>query len=352
MANEGMSIPIPDILQIDKDVLDQLEEILIKHRFQKVVILFDSFSAENYQHRLEGNFSEVAVDCFTLDLTSTIHQLIDQAFQMDRYDVVIAMGGGSIIDYGKYIAFSRRSPFISIPISPSNDGFASSNCSLLVNGKKTTVPAKVPYGIIADLSIIQTAPLPFILAGIGDLMSNITALYDWSFEEKNGYGQVNPFAAMLSKKSVNSFIRTPMEDLRNNIFLKELISSLTMGGISTVISGNSAPISGAEHLISHALDKTSKKPQKHGIQVGVCTYLMSLVQEHRVERMVKVFSRTGFFEFVKQSPFNRDEFLHAIDIAASIKPNRYTFLHEQKYRDKAKHFIKNDSLLKEMIKNP
>ncbi|WP_416150568.1 iron-containing alcohol dehydrogenase family protein [Salipaludibacillus sp. HK11] len=352
MANQGMSVQIPDILEIDNGALDRLENILIKHNFQKVVMLFDSFSSEHYQNQIVLNLTRPTVDCLTLDGSTDINQLIDITFQMDRYDAVIAMGGGSIIDFGKYIAFSRRSPFISIPTSPSNDGFASSNCSLYVNGKKTTVPAKIPFGIIADLSIIQTAPPKFIFAGIGDLMSNITALHDWSFEENHQRSQVNAFAAMLSKKAVNSFIRTPMDDLRDPIFLKELMSSLTMGGISTAISGNSAPISGSEHMISHALDKTAINPQMHGVQVGVCTYLMSLVHEHRVDRMVKVFTRTGFIELVKKTPFNKNEFIHAIEIAPSIKPDRYTYLHEKVYRDKAFSLLETDKILKEMIKNP
>ncbi|OAO83882.1 Glycerol dehydrogenase [Anoxybacillus flavithermus] len=75
------------------------------------------------------------------------------------------------------MAFLRQVPFLSIPTSASNDGFASTNCSLLVHGRKTTVPAKVPFGILADLHIIQQAPERFILAGIGDLMSNITAFF-------------------------------------------------------------------------------------------------------------------------------------------------------------------------------
>nr|WP_231563806.1 iron-containing alcohol dehydrogenase [Anoxybacillus sp. KU2-6(11)] len=33
-------------------------------------------------------------------------------------------------------------PFLSIPTSASNDGFASTNCSLLVNGKKQPFPLK------------------------------------------------------------------------------------------------------------------------------------------------------------------------------------------------------------------
>lgn len=259
------------------------------------------------------------------------------------------MGGGSVIDYGKYIAFSKRLPFISIPTSASNDGFSSSNSSLIVDGKKTSVPARVPYGIIADLDIIQHAPTSCILAGIGDLMSNITALYDWKFEEKHGFSQINAFSYMLSKKAVNSFIRTPMTDIKSPLLLKELVSSLTLGGISTVISGNSAPISGAEHLISHALDKCSKKPAMHGIQVGLASYIMAHVQEHRAERMVKVFTRTGFFEYVKGLGLVKEDYIHAIKMAPQIKPNRYTYIHDNTYQKKALQFVEEDPILREIF---
>ncbi len=180
-------------------------------------------------------------------------------------------------------------------------------------------------------------------------MSNITALYDWDFEEKHGVATVNHFAAMLSKKAVNSFIRTPMEDLTHPIFLKELVSSLTMGGIATVISGNSAPISGSEHLISHALDKHAANPQMHGLQVGIATYIMANVQNHRAERMMKVFKRTGFFDYAMKCSFKRQDFEQAISFAPSIKPNRYTYLHDSNYQEQANDFVQTDTVLREIL---
>lgn len=39
--------------------------------------------------------------------------------------------------------------------------------------------------------MIRTAPEKFIYSGIGDMISKITALYDWIFEEKAGCGEVN-----------------------------------------------------------------------------------------------------------------------------------------------------------------
>ncbi|MEB1805854.1 MAG: iron-containing alcohol dehydrogenase family protein [Bacillaceae bacterium] len=350
MITPVTSVPIPAILEINNDVLNRLGEILQKHQFSSVVIIFDDFTNDQFKVDILKACPSIQVDTLVLNSNLDIQDLIKKAFEMSRYDAVIAIGGGSIIDYGKYIAYARRSPFISIPTSASNDGFASSNCSIHVDGKKTTVPAKVPYGILADLSIIKHAPRRFILAGIGDLMSNITALYDWEFEQQHGKSDVNAFASMLSKKAVNSFIRTPMTDIQSPILLKELISSATMGGIATAISGNSSPISGSEHLISHALDKIAIQPEMHGIQVGVATYIMANVQNHRAERMKKVFERTGFFNYVKTLHLKKEEFAKAIQLAPSIKPNRYTYLHDPTYQTKALQFLNEDPLLKDLLK--
>ncbi|MGI8314174.1 iron-containing alcohol dehydrogenase family protein [Halobacillus mangrovi] len=349
MSNPITNIPIPAILEIRNGAIYHLEALLNKHGFKKVLVLFDDFTFHQFEQEVRGAFSTLELETVLLNNQMDLRELVTYAFSFHPYDVIVAIGGGSVIDYGKYISFSRGTPFISVPTSSSNDGFASSNCSLLIGGKKTTVPAKVPYGIVADLDIIQHAPDKFILAGVGDLMSNITALYDWEFEESQGVGYVNAFASMLSKKAVNSFIRTPMQDIKNPTFLKELVSSLTMGGVATVISGNSAPISGSEHLISHALDKYAEHPQMHGIQVGIATYIMANVHEHRAERMQKVFSRTGFFDYVKSLEMKKQDFQQAIEKSPLIKPNRYTFLHQEEYRTKALRFVEEDEVMRDIL---
>ena len=57
----------------------------------------------------------------------------------------------------------------------------------------------------------------------GDMISKITALYDWIYEEKCGYSTVNDFAVMIAKKAVNSFVRTPYQSIKDELFLKELV---------------------------------------------------------------------------------------------------------------------------------
>ncbi|ASF39125.1 glycerol dehydrogenase [Halobacillus halophilus] len=350
MTNPITNIPIPAILEIKSGIIYNLQDIFDRHGFENILMLFDSFTMDQWEANIKDSLSTTKVDTVLMQPHAEVHDLIKQAFSIKMYDAIVAVGGGAVIDCGKYMAFSRQTPFISIPTSASNDGFASSNCSLMIEGKKTTVPAKVPYGIIADLDIIQNAPSPFILAGVGDLMSNITALYDWEFEDRQGVSRVNAFASMLSKKAVNSFVRTPMHDIQDPTFLKELVSSLTMGGVATIISGNSAPISGSEHLISHALDKYAEHPHMHGIQVGIATYIMANVQEHRADRMQKVFTRTGFFDHIKTLEVKKADFKMAIENSPEIKPHRYTYLHEKKYQRKALDFLDQDPILQEILR--
>ena len=243
------------------------------------------------------------------------------------------------------MSFLKKLPFVSIPTSTSNDGFSSPGASLLVKGKRMSLPAKTPYGIIIDIDVIKGAPEKFIFSGIGDLVSNITALYDWKFEEEHGKAIIDDFATMISKKAVNSFVRTEFKSIKDDLFLKELVDSLTLNGISMEIAGDSSPASGSEHLISHALDKFLETPQLHGIQVGMATYIMSKVQNHRFERISKILKETGFFEYVKTLKMRKEDFKKAIDIAPSIKPNRYTYIHIEENRILAKKIIDEDETL-------
>ena len=146
--------------------------------------------------------------------------------------------------------------------------------------------------------VIKGAPEKFIYSGIGDLVSNITALYDWKFEEENGKTIIDDFATMISKKAVNSFVRTEFKGIKDDLFLKELVDSLTLNGISMEIAGDSSPASGAEHLISHALDKFLERPELHGVQVGIATYIMAKVQNHRSERITKILKAVSYTHLI------------------------------------------------------
>ena len=345
-------IAIPALLKIGPGALGDLGTYLKDLRLEKVVILFGNGLIEMFGMDVMKSLAEMGIDVLEYQELDTVRleDLTSLAFSMPaKTQAVIGIGGGKVIDAAKYCGFLRNLAFISIPTSASSDGFSSASASLLVEGRRKSVPARLAYGIVVDTQIIKSAPKKFLYSGIGDMVSKITALYDWKFEEEHGYGKVNDFATMIAKKAVNSFVRTPFESIEEDLFIKELLDSLAMSGIANEIAGSSAPTSGSEHLISHALDKMLEQPQLHGIQVGIATYLMSVVQDHRYKRVNTIFTQTGFWDFVKTLGMRRVDFEQAIDLAPSIKPFRHTYLHEQEYRDRAKEVLATDEKLKEIL---
>ena len=346
-------IAIPTILKVGNGVLDSLGDYIASNGMKNAVVYFGDGLIDMFGQRVMDSLKNAGVTVLEYqELTSTkIEDIIELAFSINvKAQVLIGIGGGKVIDATKYAAYLKKLPFLSVPTSASSDGFSSASVSLIVNGRRTSVPARLAYGIVVDTAVIKSAPEKFLYSGIGDLVSKITALYDWLYEEKCGYTTCNDFAMMIAKKAVNSFVRTPFSDIHEELFLKELVDSLAMSGIANEIAGSSAPTSGSEHLISHALDKMLEQPQLHGIQVGIATYLMSLVQDHRYKRVNTIFTDTGFWDYVATLDLKREDYERAIDLAPSIKPFRHTYLHEEKYREKAKEILCDDAVLKQVFK--
>ena len=338
-------IAIPTILKVEDGALSKIGPYLQESNLQKVVIYFGNGLIDMFGQKVLSSLHNAGIEVLEyceLD-TVDIDDIIRIAFALpNSTQAVIGLGGGKVIDAAKYMGFLRKLPFISVPTSASSDGFSSASASLLINKRRSSVPARMAYGIIVDTDVIKSAPEKFLYSGIGDMVSKITSLYDWQFEAEHGAAQVNDFAMMIAKKAVNSFVRTPFETIHDRLFLKELLDSLSMSGIANEIAGSSAPTSGSEHLISHALDKMLETPQLHGIQVGIATYLMSRVHDHRYQRVNTIFTQTGFWDYVCTLNLNVEDYKQAIDLAPSIKPFRHTYLHEVQYRELAKQILVED----------
>lgn len=345
-------IAIPTLLKVEPGALDQLGSYFREGHIQKVVIFFGNGLIDMFGSRVMKSLSDANIEVLEYQELDSVklEDITSLAFTLPvKTQAVIGIGGGKVIDAAKYMGFLRKLPFISIPTSASSDGFSSASASLLIEDRRNSVPAKMAYGIIADTEVIKSAPDRFLYSGIGDMVSKITSLYDWQYEEDHGYDEVNDFAMMIAKKAVNSFVRTPFETIKDNLFLKELLDSLAMSGIANEIAGSSAPTSGSEHLISHALDKLLPTPQLHGIQVGIATYLMSVVQDHRYKRIHTILTDTGFFDYVATLNLHMEDYEKAIDLAPDIKPFRHTYLHDEKYRTIAKQILHEDPTLQRIF---
>jgi len=283
----------------------------------------------------------------TVDIDAITHT----AFSLPSVNAIVGVGGGKALDFAKYIAHLLKIPFISIPTAISNDGFSSPSSSLVVLGKRKSVKAGSPFGVVIDLDVTKNSPDVFLYSGIGDMMSKATALKDWRTARAKGLSRFVDFSAVLAYNSLDIMFLKHTFDIHCESFQRSLASSLTMSGLAMEIAGSSRPASGSEHLISHALDEISKEPRMHGIQVGVATYLCALLQNNSDTEDIKfVFEQTGFLKYVKENPLDYSEFVSALKLAPEIKRDFYTILSEPDSFDRAVEFLNHDVFLKAVLK--
>jgi glycerol-1-phosphate dehydrogenase [NAD(P)+] len=200
---------------------------------------------------------------------------------------------------------------------------------------------------VIDSIICRDAPRVLTLSGVGDLVSKFTAVRDWKLSFEATGELVDDFAALLSDGSIHSYLSHPAFDLEG---IQLLATALMLNGVAMEMCGSSRPASGSEHLISHALDAISDRPRLHGLQVGVATYLMSILQGENTERINRLFQTTGFWDAITTDPFSREEWLAAVQMGPTIKEGYYTILSSRNVLPEVERLLTEDPNLRRCIK--
>lgn len=104
--------------------------------------------------------------------------------------LIVALGGGSAIDIGKYISYVMNKKLIAIPSMLSTNVYSTNKVALIVNGNKTTLSAKMPDEIIIDCDFLRKSS-KYNLYGLVDIFSIYTALYDWKIADNNNIEKID-----------------------------------------------------------------------------------------------------------------------------------------------------------------
>ena len=321
-----------------------------RQEFKRVVLFFSQDLDERLLARLTGSLQSQNIQILQrTEVESISFETVTELFRQTpkTADAVIGFGGGKALDVAKYVAFLTRLPYLSVPTSLSNDGFCSPQSSLTIGDRRYPLPSAMPFGVILDTAVCLDAPETLWHSGVGDLVSKFTAVTDWKLAFHAQGTPVDDFAALLSDASVYQFLARPERDLEG---MRLLGTALLLNGISMSICGSSRPASGSEHLISHALDSLSKRPRLHGLQVGVATYLISLIQGQNSSRIASLFQDTGFWHAIASDPFDRAEWLEAARVAPSIKSDFYTVLSSRDCLPEIETALRSDANLRQCFR--
>ncbi|WP_306192183.1 MULTISPECIES: iron-containing alcohol dehydrogenase family protein [unclassified Streptomyces] len=260
----------------------------------------------------------------------TLDDAIRLAGQMKsgRYDAVVGLGGGKIIDCAKFAAARVGLPLVAVPTNLAHDGLCSPVATLDNDAGRGSYGVPNPIAVVIDLNVIREAPARFVRSGIGDAVSNISAVADWELANRVNGEKIDGLAAAMARQAGEAVLRHP-GGIGDNGFLQVLAEALVLSGIAMSVSGDSRPSSGACHEINHAFDLLyPQRAASHGEQCGLgAAFAMYLRGAHEESAfMVDVLRRHGLPVLPEEIGFTVDEFVRVVEFAPETRPGRYTIL--------------------------
>jgi glycerol-1-phosphate dehydrogenase [NAD(P)+] len=317
-------IKTPAFMKTGKGILKNIDKILEDaHLIYRKKILI---TQENLYQEYEQDLKMVSFDRVVIVMGGSVDEVTKVKEECKETDaLIVAFGGGSVLDLVKYSASQLDMPYINVPSALSNDAVYSCVARLTKNGKKFSFGVQPPIGIVVDIDIINKSPEILLYAGVADIVSNLSAIQDWLLAHNEIGEPINELSYMLAKEAALPLLRYKKEDLHSDGLILDLVNGIVTSGLAMIVSGNTRGTSGAEHLISHAIDEYfPEKSTIHGLQVGWAQGIIAKRWRDDPYRINDFFQEIGLKDiFDKMVPWKEDEFNALIPFAKKIR-NRYT----------------------------
>jgi glycerol-1-phosphate dehydrogenase [NAD(P)+] len=334
------TIRIPRFFEIGSGNTGQILDILKKYRLRhrRVVLLGDDRTFAIGGNDIAAGFARKGIATVRSKVKKSDDPSVFRTAKLVkkfRPDLVIGFGGGKVLDVAKLAAGRNRVKFISMPTILSNDGIASP-VAVITNHMNIPIShlTAPPYGVIVDLDLIMKAPIRHLRAGVGDLISNLSAVFDARLAMSRGPDSIAPHILRLAETGPVRLLACKEKNIKSTGFLNCLTSGLIKSGLAMCMVGSSRPASGSEHKISHALDYLYPlRKTLHGEQVGIASLFTMTLQGNKFLKQVKrLYSRSGFPMKISRLGIDRNGFILVLEHARTIRPKRYTILEERKIK--------------------
>ena len=311
----------------------QVEDFLKNVEGKNLVIYSKTSVMKNNIFLDEDKFDSYSTNTITKQIDN-----MDKLFtDLDRYSIIISIGGGTAIDIGKYIAHRHNKELICIPTMLSTNAYSTNKVALIVDNKKTTLDSSLPTKILFDKKILNNSR-EFNVYGITDIFSIFTALNDWLLSVK--YNKEKLTSEFYDAKEL---YETTLEEVNNEEYDK-LIDNCKMiyelvgeSGEITNRYGNGKPESGSEHIFAKELEKRIDVP--HAIAVANGILIMSIAQQlfMQVDNILDVYSALTKLKIYELNKKYKIDYNLLDSIITNLKPrdDKFTVINLI-YNDKVK----------------
>jgi glycerol-1-phosphate dehydrogenase [NAD(P)+] len=245
------------------------------------------------------------------------------------YDAVVGIGGGRTLDVAKYAASLSGLPMVAVATSLAHDGIASPVASLEDNeaGRKSSYGVQMPIAVVVDLDYVRRSEPAMRRSGIGDTVSNLSAIADWRLAERERGEAVDGVAVTFARIAATSVIHRD-DGIDDDAFLIGLAESLVLSGLAMATAGSSRPCSGGDHEILHAIDHLFPGTAHHGELAGAASLFTSFLRQDAglADGIDACLRRHGLPRTPAQLGLDEEQFVQAVVAAPGTRPDRFTIL--------------------------
>lgn len=243
---------------------------------------------------IKDTFGDTAKEIHYVE-TLEISQLERFAASLMGIDNIVGVGGGSVADVAKYFSWKCGIPLYQMPSIISVNACFTHQIAIRDEGRVRYVGDAVPEMVYVDYGLIQKAPARLNRAGIGDILSCHTGLYDWRLADKAGREPkwYEPLASRAKEL---------LDVVRGNASEIHCVSEI---GILTVMEvhkwvgamcheyGHPRFEEGSEHHFAYNVEFVTGKHILHGELVCLGILAMSCLQENDPEGIIKTIREAG-----------------------------------------------------------
>ncbi|HEV2061506.1 MAG TPA: iron-containing alcohol dehydrogenase family protein [Solirubrobacteraceae bacterium] len=261
------------------------------------------------------------------------------------HDAIVGIGGGRTLDVAKYAASIAGLPMVAVATSLAHDGIASPVASLEHDGRKGSYGVQMPIAVVVDLDYVRRSEPGMRRSGIGDVVSNLTAIADWRLASEHRGEEVDGVAVTFARVAAMAVLHRE-DGIDDDEFLIALAEALVLSGLAMATAGSSRPCSGADHEILHAIDHLFPGTAFHGELAGATSLFTAWLQgDELLAREIDACLRHhGLQRTPGDLGLTTEQFAQAVHYAPRTRPDRFTVLEhldldEQEVTDRVRAFV-------------
>lgn len=240
---------------------------------------------------------------------------------------IVGIGGGTAIDYAKYVAHHNDLYCIAIPSMLSTNVFATNKVAVIDSNGKHTEDGKLPDSIMVDWGYLHQSDREN-LYGLVDVFSIYNALRDWLVANVDIEVPIKSFIFSRAIDLLKSALVIAHDHIKGHGDIREIFHVVREAGYITNDYGSGRPESGSEHIFASALE--SVMPIPHALAVTLGIHVMEFHwQQTGYERYNTMsfsdlpFSQLGLIDDINALQISRDTL---IDVVTHLQPrsDKYT----------------------------